>query len=133
LADFDISIDTHGLDRKLLELQRRGIQRALRSGIAKATREERAAAVGYADAGAAAVGPTKVRTRGGNPKGTVRARYPYNFLASGTQQRTTRSGANRGFVVADPFMQRAANTIDPRVDDIINAEIHDSLRRAGLV
>lgn len=128
-----IRVDTHGLDRKLLDFQRRGIQRAIRNGVSKAIQAEREAAIGLADAGRAAVGPTRVRTRSGAPVGTVRARYPYNFLASGTRTRTTRSGANRGFVVADPFMQRAANTVDPRVDDIVNDEIRDSLRRSGLL
>jgi hypothetical protein len=139
---FEIDIDTHGIERKLLVLSRRELDKARRQGLTKAAKLGKARAQAEAPRGSGSHGfhgYTAIYYRTRSRRGFFTARvgirgngFWMRFLARGVTSRHTRAGWNRGRLDAVPFMQEAADTVDPRVAGFVSDEVRDAIRRARL-
>jgi hypothetical protein len=130
MADkFTITVDADVVIRALDRAKRAEVRKIERAALTELGKQARTAARAEADPGAARYIKSSVK------RGAARVSIThggYRLLASGTGARHTQSGAYRGYIIADPFMERAAARIDPRADEILNDKVREGMRRAGL-
>lgn len=133
---FTINVDDHGLEQKLALLGRRELRAAQRKGVTNAVKFGRATARAAAptSTGKGRRGVSyRVRSRGTTVVGRVYNKTFYmRFLARGTGERHTKSGANRG-KASDPFMVRAGAVTDAAAPRFVSEAVTEALAKSGLL
>lgn len=136
-----IHVDTHGLEEKLTAFSKTQARAALRTAVSRAAQRGR----GYARAGAPSkTGIGKAGIRSSSARGLTNTAVAKIYLSGphayimrwqdqGTGERHTHSGASRGYVSAQHFMERAALRLEDELPLVVTAEIDKALAKAGLL
>lgn len=136
-----VHVDSHGLPEKLSLFTSVEAKRAIRTAVGRAGQRGRAIARANAPTrtgvGRAGIRSTSVRGLSNTAVAKVYLSGPHAHIMrwqdQGTSDRHTRSGADRGEVGAQHFMERAAIRLEDELPLIMNAEIDKALAKAGLV
>lgn len=133
----EVKVEDHRLVEKLERLRTREMRKAERRAVTKTTREARKLMQGFAAAHALTI-PTrgfkmvvKQNRATGRVEGRAKPGWPYWLLSRGTNERRTKSGASRGFIVPFRFVQEAADIVDLKFRGFLDAEIARAVRDAG--
>lgn len=129
---FSITVDDGGLAKAIDFVAERGLVRYARKGISNHVKMVQSMARGVAPFLPGSISKRTMNVAG-MPAGRVGIKdYRLRFYAGGTDQRHTRRGFNRGFIVADDFFGHVAAATDPLVDRAIEQAIEEGLREAGI-
>lgn len=134
-------VDTHALPEKLTAFTKAQARSAIRSAVSRGAQRGRV----YARAGAPTrTGVGRAGIRSSSVRGLANTAVAKVYLSGphahimrwqdqGTADRHTRSGADRGEVAAQHFMERAAIRLEDELPRLVDEEIDKALAKAGLV
>lgn len=136
-----VHVDTHGLPEKLSAFSQAEARRALRTAVSRAATRGRTIARQGAPV---KTGVGKAGIRSSSARGLTNTAVAKIYLSGphahimrwqdqGTNDRHTHSGADRGMVGAQHFMERAAIRLEDELPLIVEVEIDKALAKAGLV
>jgi hypothetical protein len=135
-----VHVDSHGLPERLSLFTSVEAKRAIRTAVGRAGQRgrtlARAGAPTKTGAGRAGIRSSSVRGLSNTAAAKVYLSGPHAHIMrwqdQGTGDRHTHTGADRGVLGPQHFMERAALRLDDELPLIMEAEIDKALAKAGL-